>query len=78
MEPKCKKVRYEEPIEDRDAISASSPLVHEEKVTRCHHSYACKPRTVHASSSRDKIVDDEDENMSPTQNETNDEPRRKI
>ncbi|MBW0563503.1 hypothetical protein O181_103218, partial [Austropuccinia psidii MF-1] len=33
-------------------------------------------RTAHASSSREKIVDDEDENMSPTQMETNDEPRR--
>ncbi|MBW0571152.1 hypothetical protein O181_110867 [Austropuccinia psidii MF-1] len=30
----------------------------------------------HASSSREKIVNDEDENMSPTQSETNDEPRR--
>ncbi|MBW0470573.1 hypothetical protein O181_010288 [Austropuccinia psidii MF-1] len=29
-----------------------------------------------ASSSREKMVDDEDENMSPTQMETNDEPRR--
>ncbi|MBW0563032.1 hypothetical protein O181_102747 [Austropuccinia psidii MF-1] len=32
--------------------------------------------TGHASSSREKIVDDEDENMSPTQSERNDEPRR--
>ncbi|MBW0576102.1 hypothetical protein O181_115817, partial [Austropuccinia psidii MF-1] len=30
----------------------------------------------HASSSRKKFVDDEDENMSLTQSETNDEPRR--
>ncbi|MBW0554257.1 hypothetical protein O181_093972 [Austropuccinia psidii MF-1] len=30
----------------------------------------------HASSSREKIVDDEHENMSPTQSERNDEPRR--
>ncbi|MBW0460309.1 hypothetical protein O181_000024 [Austropuccinia psidii MF-1] len=30
----------------------------------------------HASSLREKIVDDEDDNMSPTQSETNDEQRR--
>ncbi|MBW0582318.1 hypothetical protein O181_122033 [Austropuccinia psidii MF-1] len=59
-----------------DELYASSPLVHKEKVTGRHHSYASKPRTAHASSSREKIVDDEDENMSPTQMETNDEPRR--
>ncbi|MBW0548101.1 hypothetical protein O181_087816 [Austropuccinia psidii MF-1] len=57
-------------------IYASSPLVHKEKVTGRHHPYASKPRTGHASSSRETIVDDEDENMSPTQSETNDEPRR--
>ncbi|MBW0540129.1 hypothetical protein O181_079844 [Austropuccinia psidii MF-1] len=57
-------------------LYASSPLVHKEKVTRCHHPYASKQRTGHSSSSREKIVDDEDENMSPTQSETNDEPRR--
>ncbi|MBW0514617.1 hypothetical protein O181_054332 [Austropuccinia psidii MF-1] len=34
------------------------------------------PETGHASSSREKIVDDEDENMSPTQSETNYDPRR--
>ncbi|MBW0541921.1 hypothetical protein O181_081636 [Austropuccinia psidii MF-1] len=59
-----------------DELYASSPLVHKEKVTGRHHPYASKPRTAHASSSREKIVDDEDENMSPTQMETNDEPRR--
>ncbi|MBW0503325.1 hypothetical protein O181_043040 [Austropuccinia psidii MF-1] len=59
-----------------DETYASSPLVHKEKVNGRHHSYASKPRTGHASSSREKIVDDEDENMSPNQSEKNDEPRR--
>ncbi|MBW0562420.1 hypothetical protein O181_102135 [Austropuccinia psidii MF-1] len=59
-----------------DVLYASSPLVHKEQVTGCHHPYASKPTTGHASSSREKIVDDEDGNMSPTQSETNDEPRR--
>ncbi|MBW0574059.1 hypothetical protein O181_113774 [Austropuccinia psidii MF-1] len=59
-----------------DKRYASSPLVHKEKVTGRHHPYASKPRTGHASSSREKIVDDEDENMSLTQSETNYEPRR--
>ncbi|MBW0479339.1 hypothetical protein O181_019054 [Austropuccinia psidii MF-1] len=61
---------------DCDEIYASSPLVHKEKVTGCHRQYAFKPRTGHASSSREKIVNDEDEKMSPTQSEINDEPRR--
>ncbi|MBW0558864.1 hypothetical protein O181_098579, partial [Austropuccinia psidii MF-1] len=47
-----------------------------ENVTGHHHPHASKPRTGHASSSREKIVDDEDENMSLTKSETNDEPRR--
>ncbi|MBW0582288.1 hypothetical protein O181_122003, partial [Austropuccinia psidii MF-1] len=76
MAPKGKSVRSQEPIEDCDELYASSPLVHKEKVTGRHHPYASKPRTAHASSSREKMVDDEDENMSPTQMETNDEPRR--
>ncbi|MBW0579759.1 hypothetical protein O181_119474 [Austropuccinia psidii MF-1] len=59
-----------------DELYASSPLVHKEKVTGCHHPYASKPRTAHASSSREEMVDDEDENMYPTQMETSDEPRR--
>ncbi|MBW0530917.1 hypothetical protein O181_070632 [Austropuccinia psidii MF-1] len=59
-----------------DELYASSPLVHKEKVTGRNHPYASKPRMGHASSSREKIVDDEDENMSLTQSETNDEPRR--
>ncbi|MBW0556928.1 hypothetical protein O181_096643 [Austropuccinia psidii MF-1] len=59
-----------------DELYESSTLVHKEKVTGRHHPYASKPRTGHASSSREKIVDDEDENMSPTQSEINDEPRR--
>ncbi|MBW0594133.1 hypothetical protein O181_133848, partial [Austropuccinia psidii MF-1] len=59
-----------------DELYASSPLVHKEKVTGCHPPYASKPRTSHASSSREKIVDDKDENMSPTQSEINSEPRR--
>ncbi|MBW0490790.1 hypothetical protein O181_030505 [Austropuccinia psidii MF-1] len=61
---------------DGNELYASSALVHKEKVTGCHHPYASKPRTGHASSSREKIVDDEDENRSQTQSERNDEPRR--
>ncbi|MBW0590949.1 hypothetical protein O181_130664, partial [Austropuccinia psidii MF-1] len=76
MAPKGKSVQSQEPIEYCDELYASSPLVHKEKVTGRHHPYASKPRTAHASSSREKMVDDEDENMSPTQMETNDEPRR--
>ncbi|MBW0578546.1 hypothetical protein O181_118261 [Austropuccinia psidii MF-1] len=56
-----------------DEIYAS--LVHKEKFTGRHHPYDSKPRTAHFSSSRERIVDYEDENMSPTQSETNDEPR---
>ncbi|MBW0498164.1 hypothetical protein O181_037879 [Austropuccinia psidii MF-1] len=77
MAPKFKIVRSQEPIEDSgDEIYAYSPLVHKENVTGHHHPYASKPRTCHASSSSEKIVDDEDENISPTQSERNDEPRR--
>ncbi|MBW0546504.1 hypothetical protein O181_086219 [Austropuccinia psidii MF-1] len=76
MAPKGKTVRSQEPIEDRDELYASSPLVHKEKFTGCHHPYASKRKMGHASSSRNKNVDDEDENMSLTQSETNDEPRR--
>ncbi|MBW0490474.1 hypothetical protein O181_030189 [Austropuccinia psidii MF-1] len=46
------------------------------KVTGHHHPYAFKPRTAHASSSGEKIVDDEDENMFPNKSEKNNEPRR--
>ncbi|MBW0558329.1 hypothetical protein O181_098044 [Austropuccinia psidii MF-1] len=63
-------------LHQSDELYASSPLVHKEKVTGHHHPYASKPRTGHASSSKEKIVDDEDENMSLTQSERNDEPRR--
>ncbi|MBW0505316.1 hypothetical protein O181_045031 [Austropuccinia psidii MF-1] len=59
-----------------DEIYAYLPLVNKGKVTGNHHPYASKPRTAHASSSREKIVDDEDENMSSNHSETNDEPRR--
>ncbi|MBW0562574.1 hypothetical protein O181_102289 [Austropuccinia psidii MF-1] len=59
-----------------DELYESSPLVHKEKVTGNHHAYASKPRTGHASSSRENIVDEEDEKMSPTQSERSDEPRR--
>ncbi|MBW0578588.1 hypothetical protein O181_118303, partial [Austropuccinia psidii MF-1] len=76
LAPNRKSVRSQEPIEDRDELYASSPLVHKEKVTGHHHPSAFKPRIAQASSSREKIVDDEDENMSPTQLETNDKPRR--
>ncbi|MBW0588333.1 hypothetical protein O181_128048 [Austropuccinia psidii MF-1] len=54
-------------LHQSDERYASSPLVHKEKVTGHHHPYASKPRTAHSSSSREKMVDDEDENMSPTQ-----------
>ncbi|MBW0480576.1 hypothetical protein O181_020291 [Austropuccinia psidii MF-1] len=76
MAPKGKSVQSQEPIKDCDELYASLPLVHKEKVTGCHHPYASKPRTTHASSSRERIVDDEDENMSPNHSETDDEPRR--
>ncbi|MBW0517197.1 hypothetical protein O181_056912 [Austropuccinia psidii MF-1] len=76
MEPKVNFVQSQEPIEDRNELYASLPLVHEEKVTGRHHQYASKPRTGHASSSREKIVDDGDENMSTNHSETNDEQRR--
>ncbi|MBW0568003.1 hypothetical protein O181_107718 [Austropuccinia psidii MF-1] len=75
MAPKGKTVPYEDPIEDCEELYASSPLVHKEKVTELHHPYASKPRTAHANSSREKIMNDEDEIMSPSHSETNDEPR---
>ncbi|MBW0544992.1 hypothetical protein O181_084707 [Austropuccinia psidii MF-1] len=59
-----------------DECNSSLPLVHKEKFTGCHHPYASKPRTAHASSSREKLVDDEDENMSHNHSVKNDEPRR--
>ncbi|MBW0479052.1 hypothetical protein O181_018767 [Austropuccinia psidii MF-1] len=46
------------------------------KVTGRHHPYASKPRTSQASSSREKIMDDEDEKMPPNHSKTNVEPRR--
>ncbi|MBW0500954.1 hypothetical protein O181_040669 [Austropuccinia psidii MF-1] len=58
-----------------DSLYASLPLFHKEKVNGCHHPYSSKPRNADASSSREKNVDEEDENMSQTQSETNDEPR---
>ncbi|MBW0521448.1 hypothetical protein O181_061163 [Austropuccinia psidii MF-1] len=64
MAPKGKSVQSQEPIEDR------------ENVTGGHYPYASKPEAAHASSSREKMVDDEDENMSPNQRETNDDPMR--
>ncbi|MBW0510902.1 hypothetical protein O181_050617 [Austropuccinia psidii MF-1] len=76
MAPKGKLVHSQEPIDDCDKIYASFPLVHKENVTWCHHPYSSKPRTAHTSSTREQIMDDEDENMSLTQSETNDEPRR--
>ncbi|MBW0518679.1 hypothetical protein O181_058394 [Austropuccinia psidii MF-1] len=63
-------------LHQSDELYASSPLVHKEKPTGRYHPYASKPRTGHSSSSREKIVNDEDENMSLTQSKTNDEPRR--
>ncbi|MBW0505618.1 hypothetical protein O181_045333 [Austropuccinia psidii MF-1] len=59
-----------------DELYASLPLVNKENVTARHHPYASKARPAHASSSREKIVDDEDENMCLNHSETNDEPRR--
>ncbi|MBW0501586.1 hypothetical protein O181_041301 [Austropuccinia psidii MF-1] len=63
MAPKGNTVRSQEPIEDYDERYASSPLVHKEQVTACQHPNASKPRMGHASSSREKIVDDEDGKM---------------
>ncbi|MBW0476641.1 hypothetical protein O181_016356 [Austropuccinia psidii MF-1] len=76
MAPKGKTLQSQDPIKDCDELYAAFPLVHKEEVTGHHHLYASKPRTAHASSSREKIVDDEDENMSPNHSEINDEPRR--
>ncbi|MBW0461005.1 hypothetical protein O181_000720 [Austropuccinia psidii MF-1] len=59
-----------------DEIYASSPLVHKEQVTGRHHPYASKPRTAHAISSRERIMNDEDVNISSNHSEENDEPRR--
>ncbi|MBW0501644.1 hypothetical protein O181_041359 [Austropuccinia psidii MF-1] len=59
-----------------DEIYASLPLVHKKEITGCHHPYAAKTRIAHSSSSRERIVDDEDENMSPNHSETNDEQKR--
>ncbi|MBW0502441.1 hypothetical protein O181_042156 [Austropuccinia psidii MF-1] len=59
-----------------DGLFSSSSLVHKENITGHHHPHAFKPRMGNASSSREKIVDDEDENMSQAQSERNDEPRR--
>ncbi|MBW0542025.1 hypothetical protein O181_081740 [Austropuccinia psidii MF-1] len=59
-----------------DELYASLLLVHEENFTGRHHQYASKTRTAYASSSREKIEDDEEENMSLNHSETNDEPRR--
>ncbi|MBW0491937.1 hypothetical protein O181_031652 [Austropuccinia psidii MF-1] len=44
MAPKGKTVQSQDPIEDCDELYASSPLVHEEKVTGCHHPYASKQK----------------------------------
>ncbi|MBW0488724.1 hypothetical protein O181_028439 [Austropuccinia psidii MF-1] len=60
MEPKGKSAQSQEQIKDCDELHASLPVVHEEKVTGFHHPYASKPKTSHASSSRETIVDDED------------------
>ncbi|MBW0477235.1 hypothetical protein O181_016950 [Austropuccinia psidii MF-1] len=46
------------------------------KVTVRYHPYFSKPRTAYASSSRETIVDDEDEKMSLNHSEAKDEPRR--
>ncbi|MBW0572691.1 hypothetical protein O181_112406, partial [Austropuccinia psidii MF-1] len=48
-------------------IQSQPTIPLDEKLTGRHHPYASKPRTAHASSSREKMVDDEDENMSPNQ-----------
>ncbi|MBW0538551.1 hypothetical protein O181_078266 [Austropuccinia psidii MF-1] len=61
-----------------DELYASLPLVHKEKLTACHNPYSSKPGTAHATSSREKIMDDEDENMSLSHSEANDYPRRAL
>ncbi|MBW0476138.1 hypothetical protein O181_015853 [Austropuccinia psidii MF-1] len=75
LNPSGNPVDSQEPSGKGDEIYASSPFVHKAKVTGCHHPYAFKSRMGHASSSREKIVDDEDEEMSPIQSETYGEPR---
>ncbi|MBW0497115.1 hypothetical protein O181_036830 [Austropuccinia psidii MF-1] len=65
-------------LHQSDELYAASPLFHKEKVTGRHHPYASKQTMGHASSSREKIVDDEDENMSSIKSETNDELRGAI
>ncbi|MBW0466531.1 hypothetical protein O181_006246 [Austropuccinia psidii MF-1] len=74
MAPKGKEVQSHEPIKVvSDKMFASLPLVHKEKVTGNNHPYCFKPRTDHASSSREKTVDYEDKNISPNHSETNDD-----
>ncbi|MBW0470580.1 hypothetical protein O181_010295 [Austropuccinia psidii MF-1] len=76
MAPKGKSISSQQLIKDSNEIYASLPLFFKEKVTRHHHPYSFKPITSHASSSREKMVDDEDESMAPNLSETNDKPRR--
>ncbi|MBW0486631.1 hypothetical protein O181_026346 [Austropuccinia psidii MF-1] len=45
-------------------------------ITGHRHPYYSKPRTAHASSSTEKIVDDEDENISPIHSQTEEKPSR--
>ncbi|MBW0474958.1 hypothetical protein O181_014673 [Austropuccinia psidii MF-1] len=71
-----KTVKSQGKIEDCDELYAALPLVHKEKITGCQHPYASKARTGHSSSLRERIVDDEDKNMSQTKSKTNGEPRR--
>ncbi|MBW0506583.1 hypothetical protein O181_046298 [Austropuccinia psidii MF-1] len=63
-------------LHQSDELYASLPLVHKENVTGHHHPYTSKPIKGNASSSREKIINFEDESMSSTQSETIGEPRR--
>ncbi|MBW0497636.1 hypothetical protein O181_037351 [Austropuccinia psidii MF-1] len=65
-----------EKLADGDEIYTSLPLFHKEQVTGCHNPYATKMRTGHASSFRERIVDDEDGKMSSNKIGTNGEPGR--
>ncbi|MBW0496353.1 hypothetical protein O181_036068 [Austropuccinia psidii MF-1] len=57
-------------------VYTSSPIFHKERVTGNHHLYAFNPKMGHSCTLRVHLVNDEDENMSPTQSETKGKPRR--
>ncbi|MBW0593178.1 hypothetical protein O181_132893, partial [Austropuccinia psidii MF-1] len=64
MAPKGKSVQSQEPIEDREKSHWTSSSI------------SLKTKNGSCQFTREKIVDDEDENMSPIHSETNEDPRR--